>query len=105
MMITHAKILNIKGSNGLFIYFQSQKNVNTDSFFSLTFNGENQYFEVTEISANDKVLEITAKETGYYASQLKNKKDFDIRDIIGLPISLISDEAKISKIKDQSGWC
>lgn len=109
MQITHAQLLSsdkvAKISGGMYINYTSKDNVTIGSNIELEFEATKHYFEVTIVSANGENLEITAKEVGYWATKFDNKRDLDLRKLIGLKLSKIEDDKTISKIVEMSSWC
>ena len=90
---------------GVYIEYTSKENVIKGSSIELTFEKENHYFEVTDISISGEFLEVKAVEVGYFARKFDRKDDFDLRKLIGLPISRVEDPKAIADIHKMSCWC
>jgi hypothetical protein len=107
--VTNAEILSsdrrARVSGGLYITFQTQTNVIKDSIVNIVFNGKWTAFKVTDVKIDGENLSIMANEYGYWASKLDRKPDLDLRDLIGLEISMVSDEEKIKQLHTQACWC
>ena len=97
---------NKNSERGCTIEFNSTENIVLGSIVTLTHNERSHDFEVNKISINvDNSLAISANEVGYWGSKFDNKKDFDLRTIIGLDIEVIVDEEVIKKIRQSSQYC
>lgn len=109
MKISDAKITNsdrkTRVSGGLYITFSTNINLIKDSYLELKYKEETHYFKVSNISIKDNILEIDAVESGYWARKFESKENFDLRELIGLPIIHITDKIKIEKIHEMSCWC
>lgn len=109
MKITNAQLIStnkrarIRG--GVYIDYISKENAVKGSNIKLEFENKNHYFEVTDILINGELLEVKAREVGYWATKFDNKSDFDLRKLIGLEVSKIEDTKTISKIHEMSCWC
>jgi hypothetical protein len=102
------EILDAEISNGTIIKFVSEENINTNDKLSITFEGKEHYFDVKSIKTNfdyDKLLHIEAVETGYTRSYFNRMKEFDLRNILGLSITIIRDEEKLKSIRKSSCLC
>lgn len=102
-LLSSDKRLRISG--GVYIDYISEDNVIKGSNIKLIFDNKTHYFEVTDISINDKILNVKAKEVGYWVYKFDNMPDFDLRNLIGLSISKVDDIETISKIHEMSCWC
>ena len=92
-------------SAGLYIIFETPNNIKKGNYVNLILEGKSHAFEVTDISIKGENLEVSAKEIGYWAQKLDRQADFDLRSLMKLPITLITDEKRIKDIYTQSCWC
>ena len=92
-------------NGGVYIEFISEDNIVKDANVELTYKNGCHYFNVTDIEIEGKNLKVKAVEVGYYASKFDHKENFDLREIIGLPIMPVTDPKTISKIFEMSCWC
>ena len=96
----------IEGLNGGVITFQSSQQIFKDSIVSLEFNGKNRYYCVAEISTiNSELVEVCAVEYGYWANYLTRNKGFDVRSILDLDVSLVTDESIIKQVTNSNSFC
>lgn len=105
MNVKTAEINTSKTERGLFISFLSTENLRCGDFLEIKVEDSLYPFEVVYISIMNNLLIIRAKETGYFARQLNNKKDLDLRNLINAEIFIITDKVRIREIKEQSSWC
>ena len=89
---------------GLYIDFTSKENLVKGDYLSMLNDDEEHYFKVTHISVDGRDLDITARETGYYANRIDQKSDFDLRTIIGNELKKVIDKDKIERIYEMSCW-
>jgi hypothetical protein len=107
------KVLNAKLSQrqkavngGCTIEFDSVDNFILDDIISIKHGEKIHDFNINSISINsDNSLRLTANEIGYWGAKFDNKKDFDLRTIIGLPIEVVTDVEVIKKIRQSSQYC
>ena len=108
MKITHSEIVQgrrnprtrrTEGLNGGVITFTTTGTANINSFFSIVVDGKQRFYKAAEISTIDKeTVEVAAVETGYWAEKLSCNDEFDVRSILGLEVSLITDQDLIKNI-------
>ena len=94
------------GINGLVIEFTTTENVKPDDVYYLNYKDENYYFLVRELStAGEYSLELKATEYGYWAEYLKEKVEgLDIRELVGLNLTQVKDEGKLSQLQGSNAW-
>ena len=94
------------GLKGCVITFESVDNLAIDSVVSVLFEGETYHFQIREASTTDSTkLELCALEYGYYAKKLDRKEGFDPRDLLGCGVDIVTDEKKLSHLRESSCWC
>jgi len=102
------KVLKVEshGNLGIVINLVSIENVNIDTKLSLAFGElpqKEHYFEITEIMTGDaNLLYLKATEVGFWAKKFDNKAGFDLRSLLGVDVSIITDETKIAQINKSS---
>lgn len=87
---------------GVYIEFTSTENLQMECYLKTTYNDTIHYFTVTSIATDNEHLNITAREVGYYASKFDFHADFDLRNIIGLPLQIVDDKDEIRSVIEQS---
>lgn len=105
MQVTKAQLIQARINGGVHIEFVSKENVIKGSNFEITHENHKHYFEVTDISIEGDDLSVKAKEVGYWAKKFDQKKDLDLRNLIGLPINSVEDQETVLKIREMSLWC
>lgn len=107
--VTDAKILSgdrkARIGAGLYITFEISGNISKGQYVNLIHEGKGHSFEVTDIVISGENLSVDAKEIGYWASKLDRQKDLDLRSLLKLPLTLITDDKRIKDIYTQSCWC
>jgi hypothetical protein len=96
-------------TGGTYITFLSKDTIAKETFVDIVFENKKYHFEVknVEITENN-LLKIEAKQVGYWATMLtRNNGDsiFDIRTLLKLPITIVTDEREIKQIHIESCWC
>lgn len=89
---------------GTYIAFRTSENLKKDDLVRLEIQGQH-YFKVTDIAIIEKELLVSARETGYWANALERKDNFDIRNLIDLKVTLITDTEVIQRINKEACWC
>jgi len=109
MQITSTEIIESdkrnRVSGGLYIEFTSSENVVVDNYFSIVFEDRIQYFVARTIKIDGENLKVTAKKTGYWGEKLDRKENLDLRKLIGIEVTQITDPEIIKKIKQESLYC
>lgn len=89
--------------SGLYIYIESKEEQHTDELFGIEYQGKQRYFKSEKVIARDKeTLLIKAKEYGYYN---KIFRGVDIRKLIGMEVSHITDPETYSRLQKESRYC
>lgn len=108
-MITITKAtINKSGKHregGTLITISMNEKITVFDYLSLRFGGKEHVFEVKQLTTDGVKLIGEALEVGHYRNLLQTSEYFDIRWLIDLELQVITDEAKIELIKDQSGLC
>ena len=105
MKITSVQIKEDKGGVDTFITFDSMENLTMGTYLSIMYENKKHYFQINKISVYCDTLMITAKEVGYFASNFRKMPDFDLRKLVDLDITVITDDESIKKIREMSCWC
>ena len=91
---------------GVYIDYISIDNVIKGDIVGITVSGKEHYFEVSDITiTEDRNLKVSARETGYYGSKFENDSTFDLRDLINITVTNITDEDVKKKIYNDSCLC
>lgn len=87
----------------LIICFYATDEVYLTSLISMD---DTYFFKVSniELQENGQLL-VTATETGNWRTKLGRNKTINLRDIYKKPLSIITDDAKISKIQREATYC
>ena len=105
LIILSAEMLTERRHRGLHIKFTSRENIAVDSYLSIVFDNSTHYFKVIDVSIEGENLSVTAIEAGYWARFFDQKKDFDLRTLIGTTLEPITDKEKTAEIYKMSCWC
>jgi len=93
-------------SSGCTIEFNMNENIQLESIVKVRANERTFNFNVNGISADGgEYLKISATEVGYWGSKIDRLKDFDIRNLIGVEIELVTDTEVIKQIRQSSSYC
>lgn len=91
-------------SGGVYIEFLSLDNVGKDDYFRIIKDNKSYDFQATDISVQDKLLRISAREVGYWATKLDNK-GIDLRTIIECEVIPVTEDSEKKLIYEKSCWC
>lgn len=84
---------------GGIITFSTCRAVYDGDMFVLSLNDKNYYYKASEILAIDReTLEVSAVESGYIGSRLSRQPKFDVRELIGLKLKKVTDDAVIQRV-------
>ncbi len=88
---------------GVSITFSTTDQIAYGDIVSIEYDSKTRYFKVSYVETiNQFVVNCEATNYGYY-NLLRNIKD--IRDLLGLKITIVTDEDEIKKLKNQSHYC
>lgn len=102
--------------SGVSILFCSDTMYKPEDIFKIKYRGKYYYFEIKKCeileSGDDKHIEYTADEIGYWVDKLdkiydrkaENKSQFDIRDLFGMEVELVCDDSEKTKILQENCW-
>ncbi len=93
------------GLDGCIIEFLTDDNVIQGALVRITLEEMNYHFNVKEIEISGKQLLCSAQQTGYWVHQLKRKEGFDLRTLLEVDVSLITDLEEIAQIRLEACWC
>lgn len=102
-IVQHNQRARVTG--GLYITFNSKENVKLGDYINLLYAGLNKPFQVVGVKVVGDLLEVSAKEVGYWAHKLDRIPDLDLRSLIGLEVLPITDTDEIKEINEESCWC
>jgi len=107
MEILNAKL--VAGSKsiigGVYIDLISKDNIIKDSYVKLELNHIIHYFKITDISIDGENLKLSAVEDGYWSIKFDRNSNFDLRNLIGLSVTIVDDPKTIRSIYEMSLWC
>lgn len=92
-------------SGGLYITFLTSVNVLKDAIVNIVVDGRWTAFKVTDVSIDGDNLSVRANEYSYWASKLDRIQGLDLRTLVGLDVSLVTDEETKKTLYTQSCWC
>lgn len=108
-VVSDAKILSgdrrAGVSSGTYITLITEENVTKGQMLEIFLDKERHNFEVTDISITEGKLSIDAREVGYWARKIDRKKDFDLRSLLGVEVTVVTDAEKLKQINTESCWC
>lgn len=100
------RVRRTSGLRGGVITFQTDKPVFSGDIFTLHFDGKDRYYKAEEISTIDKEnVEVAATEYGYIGSRLSRQPKFDVRSLLDLELTQVTDEEKLKQIAKSSTLC
>lgn len=79
--------------------------ININDMLSLEYVDNKYYFNPIEVNITDGCTTATLKERGYWADKLNNVKGINYKNLIGLNLSIITDEETIKQIEKESIYC
>lgn len=95
----------VTGLQGGVITFQSEKNLLVGSVVSIHLNNMNRFFKIAEISTTeDSKLEYAAENYGYWIEKIDRIEDLDLRTLVGLPVTIVTDELQLKEIENSSAF-
>ena len=95
----------VTGLTGGVITFETSGDIFQDSVVSINFNGGSQYYHVQEISTiNGISVEVAATEYGYWADYPSKDKSFDVRSLIGLHVSVVTDDDILQGLRNSNAF-
>jgi hypothetical protein len=106
------KVISKSGRNSFMIEFTSRDLIHPEQTYSLIYHDKKHYFRIVEVKTNDynaldisasNTLNITATEIGYY--NLFVKISIDIRALIDLPLSQVTDREELKKVAEECSYC
>lgn len=102
-IVSSDKRARVRG--GVYVTFLTANNMAKGDTVEMEFEGNKHYFEVSDISISGENLDVSAREVGYWARQFDNKKDFDLRKLIGVSVTPVTDKETLQKVNEMSCWC
>lgn len=100
------RVRRTSGLRGGVVTFQTDKPVFNGDIFTLHFDGKDRYYKVEEISTIDKThVEVAATEYGYIRSRLSREPKFDVRSLLDLELTQVTDKEKIRQITMSASLC
>jgi hypothetical protein len=104
--VTDVKVLRQGrgGLNGFVIEFSTDQAINDSGVVEIVYDGSSKPFNIIEVEIVGGNLLGRAVECGYY-SKLGNNKELDIRTLIGIDVTLVTDEKRLAQIYKQSCYC
>lgn len=89
--------------SGLYIYIEGETVHHTGDIFSIEYQGKPRYFKAEKVIARNKeTLLIKAKEYGYYNQIFGG---IDIRELIDMEVSHITDQDVLSRLHKEARYC
>lgn len=99
------KIIQVKATTKILqLHVSTNESINVNDMLVLEYNGNSYYFRPTEVSINASETTAILKERGYWARYLCRKKDVNYKDLIGLSLSIVTDEETIRKIDNENSF-
>lgn len=92
---------------GCLISFMTMDIMGLDTIVSIkTPDEKTHYFNVISISATeDEEMVVIGNETGMHNRKIEYIKDFDLRTLVNLPITIVTDAEEINKVRQEAHWC
>ncbi len=95
-----------RGKSGLTIIFNTAEKLTLNSYVKITYLEKERLFKVVTVEAEDALrVNAIAREAGYWATKLSEDSDFDLKDILGLGVVLITEPNEISEIQKRERYC
>lgn len=102
-IVSSDKRARVRG--GVYVTFLTASNMVKGDTLEMDFENSKHYFEVSDISISGENLDVSAREVGYWARKFDNKKDFDLRKLIGVPVTPVTDSETLKNVNEMSRWC
>jgi hypothetical protein len=91
---------------GIIIEFYCDEVYNVGDVVSINYDGRIRYFKISELKAtaddSASYLYYTAEEYGYYTIM---KGKIDLRELINLDLTLVTDEERLNELSQESRFC
>lgn len=91
--------------DGLILYFNSLEKISINTMYSLIFNSREYYFETKSITTTSDInvvkVEVIELKIDRSCDRISADRNFNIRDLIGLYISIIKDTEKINELNKE----
>ena len=95
----------ITGLQGGVITFQSEESLSVGSVVSIHLNDMKRFFKIAEVSTTDsETLEYAAENYGYWGKKIDKIKDLDLRTLVDLPITLVTDKDQLKLLVNSSAF-
>tara|TARA_R110000772_G_scaffold99722_8_gene199664 strand:+ start:274 stop:600 length:327 start_codon:yes stop_codon:yes gene_type:complete len=100
-----------KEDKQLFLEFKTNDVITDSDFVTIVFNGISDFFdgekpfEVIKVRIKNGLLVGTCKEAGYWAEKISRRENLDLRELIGLPVTKVTDVEDINIIIENSLLC
>jgi hypothetical protein len=100
----HKRQRRVVVPNGCIIGFDTNAIMTIGSMLSILYKDRLHFFKVYHIKANTNSLRVYAVEISYWCHLFTQVPDFDIRSILNLQITHITDKNRVKKIDEESRW-
>ena len=91
---------------GGIITIESPEKVCQGDVFSLSYQDKERYYRAEEIStiADSENVEVALVEYGYWADYPSKNREFDVRELMGLPVSRVTDSVLLKNIATANNY-
>jgi hypothetical protein len=101
----HPILRRTQGLNGGIITFIRKEATFTKDIFFIIVNDKKRFYKVAEVSTIDKIqVEVAAVEYGYYANYLSNEAEFDVRSLIDMEVTQLTDLEQIQHLINSNSF-
>lgn len=104
-MTQDSAIIQVKATTkNLHLHVSIKESINVNDMLVLEYDGNSYYFRPTQVITNGFGTTAILIEHGYRAHYLCRKKDVNYKDLIGLSLSIVTDEETIRKIDNENSF-
>lgn len=86
------------------ICFSTTQTIWPDSYVRFSYKGHSYAYKVSSVKTMNDFLQIEAVEAGYY-NKISCLKPFNINELIGKQVELVTAEAEIDALRQESRYC
>jgi hypothetical protein len=94
-----------KVRGGTYITFLSKDTIDKGTYVDIVVENKTHHFEVSSVEIKGDYLSIDAREVGYWARKIEKKDNFDLRTLLGIDVTVVTDEKEKQQIYTESCWC
>lgn len=98
-------IKQVRVEKHLEFHLSTKGTINYNDMLTFEYEGKQYYFRPTEVVINSEGTTAIVKERGYWLRRLKENKNVNYKDLIGMELFVETDKETIKKIDIESTYC